>query len=77
MNPSALGLFSLSAYMTGVTQEMLQKEREEMLSATVEDVRGLSKYIEAFLADEFLCVVGNSERIKEENTLFMQTENLF
>ena len=48
-----------------------------MLSATVEDVRGLSKYIEAFLADEFLCVVGNSERIKEENTLFMQTENLF
>ena len=77
MNPSALGLFSLSAYMTGLTQEVLQKERDEMLSATAEDIRGLSKYIEAFMEDDFLCVVGNTERIKEEAALFMHTENLF
>ena len=77
MNPSALGLFSLSAYMTGLTQEVLQKERDEMLSATAEDVRELSKYIEAFMSDEFLCVVGNSEKIKAEAGLFMHTENLF
>lgn len=77
MNPSALGLFSLSAYMTGLTQEVLQKERDEMLSATAEDVRELSKYIEAFMSDEFLCVVGNSEKIKAEAELFMHTENLF
>ena len=77
MNPSALGLFSLSAYMTGLTQEVLQKERDEMLSATAEDIRELSKYIEAFMSDEFLCVVGNSEKIKEESRLFMHTENLF
>ncbi len=77
MNPSAVGLFSLSAYMTGLTQEMLQKERDEMLATTAEDIRGLSKYIEAFMADEFLCVVGNTEKIKEEAGLFMHTENLF
>ena len=77
MNPAALGLFSLSAYMTGLTQETLQKERDEMLSATVEDVRGLSEYIKAFMDDEFLCVVGNAEKIKEESDLFMHTENLF
>ena len=77
MNPAALGLFSLSAYMTGLTQEVLQKERDEMLSATAEDVRELSKYIEAFMSDEFLCVVGNSEKIKAETDLFMHTENLF
>ena len=77
MNPSALGLFSLSAYMTGLTQEVLQKERDEMLSATAEDIRGLSKYIEAFMEDDFLCVVVNTERIKEEAALFMHTENLF
>lgn len=77
MNPSALGLFSLSAYMTGVTQEILQKEREEMLATTVEDIRALSKYIEAFMGDDFLCVVGNAEKIKEEASLFMKVENLF
>ena len=77
MNPSAVGLFSLSAYMTGLTQEVLQKERDEMLSATAEDVRELSKYIEAFMSEEFLCVVGNTEKIKAETDLFMHTENLF
>jgi len=77
MNPSAVGLFSLSAYMTGLTQEVLQKERDEMLSATAEDVRGLAEYIRAFMSEEFLCVVGNSEKIKAETDLFMHTENLF
>ncbi len=77
MNPSSLGLFSLSAYMTGLTQEMLQQERDEMLATTAEDVRGLAKYIEAFMSDNYLCVVGSTEKIKEEADLFMQTENLF
>lgn len=77
MNPSALGLFSLSAYMTGVTQEMLQKERDELLSATQEDMRALAEYIEAFVTENHLCVVGNAEKIKAEAGLFMYTENLF
>ena len=77
MNPSALGLFSLSAYMTGVTQEMLQKERDELLAATQENMRGLAEYIEAFVTENHLCVVGNAEKIKEEAGLFMHTENLF
>jgi Zn-dependent M16 (insulinase) family peptidase len=77
MNPSALGLFSLSAYMTGVTQEMLQKERDELLVTTQEDIRSLADYIDAFVSENHLCVVGNTEKIKEEAGLFMHTENLF
>ena len=77
MNPAALGLFSLSAYMTGVTQEMLQKERDELLVTTEEDIRGLAEYIDAFVSENLLCVVGNTEKIKEEAELFMHTENLF
>ncbi len=77
MNPSAIGLFSLSAYMTGLTQDMLQKERDELLGASVEDIRALSNHIRAFLEEDFLCVVGNSEKIKEESGLFLKTEHLF
>ena len=77
MNPAAHGLFSLSAYMTGVTQEMLQKERDELIAATPEDIRGLAAYIEAFMSEDNLCVVGNAEKIKEESALFMKVENLF
>ena len=77
MNPAAVGLFSLSAYMSGLSQEVLQKERDEMLVTTAEDVRALAAYIEAFMSEEFLCVVGNTEKIKAETDLFMHTENLF
>jgi len=76
MNPAAKGLRSLSAYMTGLTVDILQKERDELLSTTVEDIRELSAYIKAFMEEDFLCVVGNTNKIKEENNLFMKTENL-
>lgn len=77
MNPAAKGLNSLSAYMTGLTQEIMQKERDELLSATPEDIRSLAAYIRAFMADDFLCVVGNADKIKEAEGIFGFTENLF
>lgn len=77
LNPAAKGLQSLSAYMTGTTQDMQQREREEILSATPESIRALSAHIKAFMDEEFLCVVGNSVKIKEEQNLFMNVENLF
>lgn len=77
MNPATLGLFSLSAYMTGVTQEMLQSEREEVLQASKEDLRSTSKYLKAFMEEECLCVVGNSDKIKENSSIFTQIENLY
>lgn len=77
MNPAAKGLYGLSAYMTGLTKEMLQKERDEILSATAEDIRGLSAYIKAFMEDDYLCVVGNAGKLKQEEKLFKKLENLF
>ncbi len=76
MNPAAKGLYSLSAYMTGLTREILQRERDELLAATVEDIRGLAEYIRAFMEEDSLCVVGNANKIKEENKYFKKIENL-
>lgn len=42
MNPAAKGLYSLSAYMTGLDNATLQRERDELLAATEEDIRALS-----------------------------------
>ncbi|MBQ4537380.1 MAG: insulinase family protein [Lachnospiraceae bacterium] len=77
MNPAAKGMFSLGAYMSGVTEEILQKERDEILQAEAEDIRKLSAYIEAFMKDDFLCVVGNAAKVKEEFEKFIKVENLF
>ena len=77
MNPAAKGLYGLSAYMTGLTGEILQKERDELLSVTAEEIRGLTAYIRAFLEDDYLCVVGNAGKLKQDEKLFMKLENLF
>lgn len=77
MNPAAYGLFSQSAYMCGITQSMLDLEREQLLTATQEGIRELAEYIRAFMEDDFLCVVGNAQKIKEEKELFLATENLY
>jgi Zn-dependent M16 (insulinase) family peptidase len=76
-NPAAKGLYALSAYMTGVTEDMIQKERDEILSAEPEDIKKLSEYIKAFMSDDLFCVVGNAGKIKEEEKRFMKIENLF
>lgn len=76
MNPAAKGLNALSAYMTGMTSERLQKERDELLATTPAKIRELAEYIRAFLADDFLCVVGSAERIRDAQSLFLQTEEL-
>ena len=77
MNPAAKGLYSLSAYMTGLTQEMLQKERDELLSVEPDTIRGLADYIRAFLSEDFLCVVGSTRKIRESEAIFGKIENLF
>lgn len=77
MNPAAKGLYSLSAYMTGLDDAALQRERDELLSATVEDIRALSAHIRAFMQEDLLCVVGTASKVKEEQDRFLKVENLF
>lgn len=48
-----------------------------MLAATPQDIRSLAGHIRAFMEDDCLCVVGNAQKIKAEENLFMKTENLF
>ena len=77
MNPATKGTRSLAAYLANVTLEDIQKEREELLTVTVEKIRELHAYIEAFMEDECLCVVGNEEKIQEQSSIFMNVEGLF
>ena len=71
------GRRSREYYMTGMTSEMLQSARNQVLDATEDDIRALAKYIRAFMEDDFLCVVGNEQQIMAEKEKFMKIENLF
>ena len=77
MNPAAKGLYSLCGYMTNWTEADVQRERDELLAVTIEDIRRCAAYIDAFMEDQCLCVVGNEGKIVDAEKLFQHTENLF
>lgn len=76
LNPAAKGNYSLAGYMTGLSFERVQQERDELLSADAETIRKLAAHIRAFMEDDCLCVVGNEEKIKEQKALFGSVEYL-
>lgn len=77
MNPAAKGMYSLSGYMTGITNEMLQKDRDELLDMDAEKLRETAEIVRSFVEEECICVVGNAEKIEESKSIFETTEALF
>lgn len=77
MTPAMKGSYSLSGYMSGLTFEQVQKNRDELLEVDLEILKGLHRYIEAFVEEHYLCVSGNEEKIKENKELFMEIAPLF
>ncbi len=76
LNPSAKGNRSFTAYMCDVTEADLQAERDEVLSATVNDIRNLAPLIESAMKQNYFCTVGNEDAIRSEGALFDRTESL-
>ena len=58
-------------------RELAQKERDEILSASQEDIRALAPYVQAVLDTGSLCVIGNEEKVKADKDLFGEVKNLF
>ena len=77
LTPSAYGAYSLNAYLSKVTEDMLQKDRDEVLNVTEEDIRKLADYVDAIMEDNCICVVGTGSKIKESKELFSHIDSLF
>ena len=70
MSPKQRATYSMAAYLSRISYEMMQQERDEVLSAKPEDIRALGDQIEAVLSDQCLCVVGGEGKIREEQERF-------
>ena len=77
LNPSAKGMRSVSAYLTNITYEELQRERNEVLDAQPENIKNLAELIETVLAQDALCVIGAEENVKAEKDMFLEVKNLY
>ena len=67
----------MSAYLSGVTEEDVQRERDEVLQATPEDIRALEPLVASVLAEDCLCVIGNEDTLTKEKDMFLHLEDLF
>ena len=77
MTPAIAGDRSMNLYMNRVSMDMIRKERMQILNATQEDIRALSKIVKAVLMADLICVIGGEDKIEEEKDLFMEVKPLF
>ena len=74
--PQMQGSISKTAWFCGVTEEMMQKERDQILGADAEDIRRLAPLIQAILSDDAVCVVGSETAIEKEREIFKEVKSL-
>ena len=76
MTPSAKGNMSLNAWFSKVTEEDMQRERQEILNAQPKDIRELAGIVDAMMEQNRICVVGSEEKIEQEKKVFGETKHL-
>ena len=76
LTPQTKGRRSLSMYLGNITEEELRRERNEVLNVTLEDIRACHKYITAMLEAGNICVIGNENKINENQDMFREVKNL-
>ena len=69
-SPKVKGALALSAWLSGVTDETLARERSEILNCTEADIRALASVVEAILDTNQICVIGSEEKIEDAKELF-------
>ena len=61
---------AMEFYFNHITQEMIQKEREEVLNTSIEDIKALSDLMDAVMKQNYICVLGNEGKIRENKDIF-------
>ncbi len=76
LTPAGKGDRSFNLYMNQVSEEMLKKERKEILTATTEDINKLKVVLEAILENQNICVIGSEEKIEQNKEMFKEIRDL-
>jgi len=70
LTPSQKGNVAVSNHLEGISREMLQADRDAVLSTTPADLRQVADLLSSVLAKEAYCVYGNEKKLQENSTLF-------
>lgn len=70
LSPQDKGELAMSRYITGLTEEEVEKNKEECLKTTLEELKEYAEVIEKVMEKEYICVIGNEEKIMKHKELF-------
>ncbi|MCR5342756.1 MAG: insulinase family protein [Butyrivibrio sp.] len=74
--PSAKGAYGLTAYLCKADMKNIQNDRDTLLATDQNKIRSLAAYVDAFMEDECLCVVGDGNKLMQNKDLFGKVEQL-
>jgi len=77
ITPSMKGERAAERWIQGITQEDIQKTRDQVIAVTSDDIAGLADIIEDALRKNLFCVVGSESRIKEDEAIFNALVQVF
>ena len=60
----------MNCWLSGITDEDLQKERTQVLDVSLQDIRRLGDYLDAIVSQNCICVVGSESKIRGRKDLF-------
>ena len=70
LTPSQKGNASVRNYLEKTSEADMQKEREEVLATSLQDIKQMKKFVSDVLNQKAYCVYGNEEKIKSKKELF-------
>ena len=70
LTPQMKGSLAVNGYLRGITYEMRQKTRREVLATGEAEIRALAELVDAGMKQNIYCVFGNEEKLKENSDLF-------
>ncbi len=76
MTPKTEGAFCQASYFAGLTEGMIQKERDEILSATPEIIRSFAPLIKSITDAGIICTIGGEEKVDENANIFKEIRSL-
>ena len=74
--PKNIGQAARACYFQGATLADRQRTRDEILSATLKDVRNTAEVIDECMKQNTLCAIGNENTLKENAALFKSLKSV-
>ncbi len=77
LTPSMAGDAAVSYYIRRISKSDRQQERKDVLSTTINDINSFSKLVADVMSMDYVVVLGNDSKIKDNKDVFKNLESVF